>query len=323
MIALDLYSGVRVLVLGGGGFIGRWVAKALHQSGAEVVIAARDVRRTEAALAEHGLRCAIRAHDLSQPGEATALMRAVRPAVAFNLTGYGVDPSERDPRLADRLNHRLVTELCESVVPEAQWHGQVLVHMGSALEFGTSSGDLAQPWHCAPTTLYGQTKLSGSRSLRDVTLRRGINGVVVRLFTVYGNGEHPSRLLPSLRTAARGAGDVPLTAGKQVRDFTSVVDVAQGLLRIAALHEAVPERALNLATGVLTPVREFVETAAELLGIAAGRLRFGALPTRTEEMSHDPVSTVALERLLRWKPTTSIVDGLREMLASENRGGSA
>ena len=317
MRALDRYRGARVLVLGGGGFIGTWVAATLAHAGSEVTVSARSPEAARSALARHGVRCEVRAFDLAHAGEAARLLQALKPAIVFNLAGYGVDPSERDEALASRLNCELVSELAEHVQPQSAWSGQSIVHAGSALEFGEQRGDFADPWSCKPTTLYGRTKLAGSEALRDVTRRRGVRALTARLFTVYGPGEHASRLLPTLMEAAKSQAPIPLTAGIQQRDFTYVGDVAHGLLRLGLLHAALPERALNLATGRLTAVREFVGAAAEALSIPAERLHFGELPTRVEEMSHLPVSIVALERALAWKPPTSIREGLHEAMAFE------
>lgn len=316
----EAYAGVRVLVLGGGGFVGAWVAAALERAGAQVTVPARDVPRAQAALARRGARCPVRACDLARPGELAALLASLRPAVVFNLAGYGVDPSERDPELAQRLNAGLVAELAEAFQPDPRWCGQAVVHAGSALEFGTQSGDLSAPWACRPTTLYGRTKLAGSVQLREISQRRGLKAFTARLFTVYGPGEHEGRLVPTLLAAARGSEPIPLTEGQQLRDFTYVGDVAQGLLRAAATDEPFPERAFNLATGRLTSVREFVGHAARVFGIASERLRFGALPTRAEEMAHEPVAIALLEQRLDWRPATAISQGLAETLACERRG---
>ncbi len=289
------YRGVRALVLGASGFIGRWVARALEEAGASVA------RPTRADV------------DLARPGAAEALVEDVRPAITFNLAGYGVDPSERDAALAQRINADLVEELAYSVAAHAgaEWTGQQLVHAGSALEFGAVFGDLSDPWHCRPSTLYGRTKLAGSEHVVGAVQCGDLRGLSARLFTVFGPGEHPGRLLPSLLAAAASGADLPLSEGLQQRDFTFVGDVAEGLLRLGACSEVVETGALNLATGRLERVRSFAEIAARVLGIPAERMKYGALPTRPEEMNHEPVCTELLRTLLDWAPTTSIEDGVR------------
>jgi nucleoside-diphosphate-sugar epimerase len=311
MTGLREYRGSRALVLGASGFIGRWVASALSDHGADVIAAARDSHTAARVFREHLIPVDLRVADLAHAGEATKLVRAIRPAIVFNLAGYGVDAGERDEALAKQLNTDLIAELADAIDAHNEWGGQLLVHAGSALEFGTVGGDLSHPWHCAPTTLYGRTKLEGALRMRETTERRGLRALSARLFTVYGPGEHAGRLLPSLIEATHSAQELPLTAGTQQRDFTYVADVAEGLLRLGLVEHEFAPRALNLATGELHSVREFVEITARELEISRERLKFGALPTRPEEMAHAPVSLASLRALVGWTPTTSIADGVR------------
>jgi UDP-glucose 4-epimerase len=134
--------------------------------------------------------------------------------------------------------------------------------------------------------------------------------VVARLFTVYGPGEHEGRLLPSLTAAADAGGDVELTEGLQKRDFTYAEDVAHGLLALGACPTS-SGQIVNLATGRLLTVREFIERAGPVLGIDVSRLRFGAVSTRDDEMEHREVSVSLLESLIGWSPATGVADGVR------------
>ncbi|HEX6463192.1 MAG TPA: NAD-dependent epimerase/dehydratase family protein, partial [Vicinamibacterales bacterium] len=93
------YRGVSALVLGASGFIGGWTARALHARGATVIVSARDERRVRDTLRPHGLNPRIEVADLTAKGSVARLIDATRPAIVFNLAGYGVDRSERDPAL--------------------------------------------------------------------------------------------------------------------------------------------------------------------------------------------------------------------------------
>ena len=327
---LTAFAGRRVLVLGASGFIGRWTAALLAAGGADLVASGRDAEATRAALASLAPffppagSLEVRACDLAEAGALERLVNEVRPSVVFNLAGYGVDRSERDEVLARRINQDLLPELTYAIrdTRDDEWPGQHLVHAGSALEFGVVTGDLSDTWHCRPTTLYGKTKLAGSEHVVGAVQRNDLRGVTARLFTVYGPGEHDGRLLPSLRAAAHstsGGGDLELTAGTQLRDFTHVEDVARGLLRLGAMQHTLGEAALNLATGRMTTVRRFVEVAGEALGIAAERMRFGALETRPEEMCHDPVSIARLRQLTGWVPRMTIAEGVARSLEIDPR----
>jgi len=308
--SLAVYAGVPAVVLGAGGFIGRWVARALADRRADLIMIARDAARTGQVLDTLGVRGRLIEADLADAQTVHQMLAGFGPAVVFNLAGYGVDRGERDADLSFRLNRDLVDAVCDAVagVPRGGWSGQRVVHAGSALEYGVARGNLNEDTQAEPTTIYGRSKLAGTEALVRRSRQSGLAAVSARLFTVYGPGEHDGRLLPSLLDAARRRIALDLTGGRQQRDFTYVEDVAEGLLRLGAAAAAEP--LANLATGRLTTVREFVETAAEVLGLAAEQLRFGAIPTRPEEMQHEPVDISRLRAVTGWAPATGIREGI-------------
>jgi nucleoside-diphosphate-sugar epimerase len=307
------YQGVPVAVLGASGFIGRWVARKLGEAGARPWVVVRDARAGRDVLEQCGIRGQVVEADLADDAAVADLYRRIRPSITFNLVGYGVDPSERDDRLAHRINADLPRVLCEAVASakDGAWPGQHLVHAGTAAEYGDAGGTLPENGPATPSTLYGISKLAGTRAVAESAAALGIRALAVRLFTVYGPGEHAGRLLPSLIEAGATGRPLDLTAGLQRRDFTYVEDVAEGLLRLG-LTPNDDYQVVNLATGQLTTVRGFVETAAYILAIRPGNLRFGAIPTRSGEMEHDPVSFDRLRRLAAWTPPVTIAEGIRK-----------
>lgn len=311
------WKGTLVVVLGASGFIGRWVALALMRAGAHLCLGVRDAERSRELFGTIGLAGQVLATDLTQPGGVAKLVTECTPAAIFNLAGYGVDPAERDPMMAAQVNAELPPVLVRAMRDngDRRWNGQQVIHAGSALEYGTAAGDLAETTHGSPTTLYGQTKLEGTQRLAETARETGMRAVTARLFTVYGPGEHAGRLLPTLIEARYHRDVIPLTAGTQRRDFTYVADVVEGLLRLGA-SGAEEAGAVNLATGTLTTVRGFVETAADVIGIDRARLDFGAVPTRPEEQKHDAVNIGKLRSLAGWAPSVAIAEGVRRSLPS-------
>lgn len=310
------YAGCRALVLGATGFIGAAIARALQAGGATLTVTARNPEVVDAAAA--GLPVGVvRALDACHLDAVGDLVGELAPDVTFNAIGYGVDRSERDESLSERLNCELPQTLAHacSQLPLGAWPGQRLIHLGSALEYGTASGDLREDGPHSPTTLYGKTKLAGTQAVTAAVEAADLQAITARLFTVYGPGEHPGRLLPSLIAARESDAPMPFTAGDQRRDFTYVGDVAEGVLRLAALpgrHASV----INLATGELHTVRHFIEEAMRELGLPREQIQFGALKTRPEEMQHDPVRVVRLRTAAGWVPSTTIAQGIRKTLAT-------
>lgn len=295
----------RALVLGASGFIGQAVARELARAEADLFVADRRPQQPGTP-GKHLIA------DLLPEGSAAALIQAVQPDIVFNLAGYGVDRTQRDPALAERINAGLAGEAAAAATAlKSDWPGLRFVHVGSALEYGVATGDLDEASEPRPTTLYGETKLAGTLAVAQA----GPLCLTARLFTIYGPGEIEGRLLPSLAEAARSGRHLPLTEGLQQRDFTYVGDVAEGLLRLGSQPPpAYPEPIVNLATGELRTVKHFVTEAARVLGLRPSQLGFGELPTRVEEMAHLPIAVHRLQRRTGWLPTTSIAQGVLESM---------
>ena len=314
MTSADAFGGRRVLVLGAAGFIGRHLVGELRRWGGEPVAVVRDATPVRWPLGEPAR---VVACDLADLDLVEALLEAERPDVLFNLAGYGVGPGERDEALSRRINAELLDPIGRvmgsSCPPGAR---RSLIHAGSAFEYGAVGGDLDEEGPARPKSVYGCTKLEGTQRVTRMGLQGVLNGVTARLFTVYGAGERPHRLLPSLLEAARRNSPVDLTAGAQQRDFTYVGDVAHGLCRLA-LTQGSPGEVVNLATGRLTSVRGFVEQAGDVLGIPAEHLRFGAVPSRSGEMAHAPPTMARLLQLTGWSPSTTVTEGIQRTWESD------
>jgi UDP-glucose 4-epimerase len=298
------------MILGARGFIGGEVTRALAFSGATALA----VSRVDAPDIVPGVT-PIALRDLTEPGAVASLLSRWRPHAVVNAVGYGVDRDERDEATAGRVNAHLPALLVEAMSDAAlpPWNGVRLLHLGSALEYGKLRGELVESRQGEPGDLYGRSKLAGTLALLRAAAARQLPAVTARLFTVYGPGEHRGRLLPSLLDARLSSAPLPLTAGEQTRDFTWVGDVAEGVLRLLVADVA-PGEVVNVATGRLTTVREFVERAASVIGLAAGRLQFGAIPTRAEEIPASFVTVRRLEELTGWRPRTTIEEGVRQTL---------
>lgn len=306
--------GLRALVLGASGFVGRAAARELGRRGARVTASGRDAARVRAGLGARVPGAEVLAADLLAPGAPERLLERARPELVLDLTGYGVGRDERDPGLARAVNAELPPRLARALASAAP--AARLVRAGSALEYGAAGGDLAEDGPATPTTLYGETKLAGARAFAAECRALGVRGVTARLFMLYGPGERPGRLFPELRRAAREGAPLPLTDGRQRRDFTYVGEAAEGLVRLA-LAGAEPGAIVNVATGRLVSVRDFALAAARELGLAPELLRFGALPARAEEMEHGPVDVRRLAALTGWRPSLDPAAGVRAALRCE------
>jgi nucleoside-diphosphate-sugar epimerase len=262
------------------------------------------------------------AFDAMRPSGIRDVLRAVQPAIAFNLVGYGVDRTETSADVMERVNHHFVRQLAAGLVElpaSTSWSGMRLVHVGSALEYGLASGVIGERTTPVPHTDYGRTKLEGTLAVGEIATGSNLPSVVARAFTVFGPGEHEGRLLPTIRGAAASGGTVHLSSGAQRRDFGYVEDVAEGLLRLG-LSSGQPGEIVNLASGRLTTVREFATAAAAVLGLSADRLEFGKAPVRLDEMRIDGVDVGRFRERTGWSLPADLERLFRRCNAFEAAG---
>lgn len=252
---------MRVVVAGGGGFIGGAVCRALAVAGHEAV----PIGRGEAAAGDALVWAAGRkVPDLDAS-------RAVHVAAA-------------------------VTAVRASGVSR-------VIYLSS----GECYGEAPLPWRedgpALGTTAYARAKLEGEAAVAALGPT-----TVLRLGVVYGPGQQPGMVLPSIVAALRAGRRVALTSGEQTRDFVEVEDVAAAVL--AAL--AAPPGLVNIGSGREVRVRDVCEQLGRLLG-GAQLLGFGELVRRPD----DPLRYVlAVERAaaaLGWRAITPLDEGLARL----------
>ncbi|MCB9781286.1 MAG: NAD(P)-dependent oxidoreductase [Alphaproteobacteria bacterium] len=239
--------------------------------------------------------------DLEDPGEVRALLADSPPRTVFLCAGALPDA---DPLAMARLNTRLPVLLVE-LLPA----GSTLVLAGSVAEVG--GRDVHEETPCRPTTAYGRSKATGAGAALQIGPTRGVRVVAPRFFQLYGPGEAPHRLLPSLRRAARTGEPLPLSSGRQLRDFTWVGDAADAMVALAGHPDA--QGVVNVATGRLTSVEAFARAVAEALGLDPGLLRFGARrpgPEGEDPWAHDAVPLHRLRALGLSPPAVSLAEGI-------------
>lgn len=159
---------------------------------------------------------------------------------------------------------------------------------GSCMEYGRS-GDrypaIPPDAPLEPVTAYGAAKAASSMAALALAAERKLELLVSRPFSIFGEGQHEGNLWPSLRKAALGGADFPMTPGEQVRDFVPVEAVAKTFLAAldrTDLRAGIP-RVENAGTGKPQTLRAFAEHWWRHWN-ARGNLRIGALPYRDNEV---------------------------------------
>jgi UDP-glucose 4-epimerase len=289
----------RVLVTGASGLIGRHLVPRLVAERANVVAVSRSPRPAEA-----GVRWLAR--DLSKPGSAGAIVERVRPDVLIHLAG-----AVRGDRSLDAVLPTLGTNLVAGVelLEAATRVGcRRIVLSGSLLEepaAGTPAATPPSPYGASrwALTAYGRM----FHSLFDTP------AVILRPSFAYGPGQEATKLIPHVTTALLEGRSPELSSGERLLDCVYADDIAQAYV-LATRAAGIEGRTIDLATGVLTSVRDIVAAIADEIGSSDARPLFGRLPVRPLEQQVE-VDVDDAARALGWRATTPLDDGLSETVA--------
>lgn len=301
-----------VLVTGGNGFIGRHLVRRLLDDGCAVTLLQRSTERFDD-------RTELLHLPLLKPDKIATVLRGRRFDRLFHLAAYGVRPEDRDVETMLRINVDVTRALVDTA---CGWHPRAIVVAGSGSEyrFNGVTGPVSEEHPLEPFKPYGASKAAGTLCASALASAHRVPFAACRIFGVYGPGEAPHRLLPSL-LGGLSRGRVRLSAGLQRRDFLFVDDVVEALLKTATALEARPQQLIhNIATGQPIEVRAFAEAVARALAVPLSRLGFGDIPMRPDEPMVFSGNPARLCALTGWKPVVGLQDGIRRCIETEIRG---
>jgi UDP-glucose 4-epimerase len=308
---------VKVLVVGGAGFLGSVVVDLLCQAGHDVTVA--DNLFTGNAWAVPA-EARFVPSDISDARSLDLVMRGGYDAVA-HLAGLSqARTSVREPLRYLQTNLAGSLELLASM----REHGvRRLVFASSATVYGDPGfGPVPESAPLAPASPYAFSVAAVEQAIRYESLASGLSAVTLRLFNVVGAygalGEwhHPeTHLVPTaLQVAAGVRGTVPIYGtdhgtpdGTAVRDFVHVADAARACILALEATAEPGQRLYNIGTGTGHSVREVLRVARVVSGYPIATVDAGRRPGDV------PVLLASIERAgleLGWAPQRPDLDGM-------------
>jgi UDP-N-acetylglucosamine/UDP-N-acetyl-alpha-D-glucosaminouronate 4-epimerase len=305
---------VRVLVTGGGGFIGSNLVRRLLERGDRVRVL--DNFSTghrgnlaglegELELVEGELRSYERVHNAVR-GMEVVFHQGALPSVPRSV---------HDPLTTSAVN----VEGTLNVLLAARDEGvrRVVFASSSSVYGNTGSLPRREDQHTDPISPYGVSKLAAERYCVAFSRVYELEAVALRYFNVFGPNQDPSSqyaaVVPRFIAAVRDGRPVPVHGdGEQSRDFTYVGNVVEANL-LAAEAQGVSGAVLNVATGTSLSVAGLADAIGEILDRPVEKEH---LPQRAGDVRDSWADIEAARRLLGYQPTVSLQDGLR--LAAEH-----
>ena len=222
----------------------------------------------------------------------------------FNLIGYGGHPNQTDPDTIYRTNFMMTQKLVHSAEGCAAY-----IHAGSSSEYGVNAAGPSEDQAPTPNSDYAASKAACASLLYYMGKHRQFPCAHLRLYSVYGPGEGPDRLIPTVIREGRKGRFPPLVHPAISRDFVYIDDVCRAFIHTAAhLQPWDYGEAFNIGTGVKTTIGDVALMAQMTFGITAPA-RFGTMTERVWDVREWYANPEKAYRLMGWKATTSFTEG--------------
>lgn len=291
----QFYTNQKVLVTGGCGFIGSYIAEKLINLGADVTILdnlssgyTRNIEPFKDRV--HFIEGDIRNKDICI--KATKGIKTIFHLAAF----VSVPKSIAEPDICHAINIDGTFNILEAARINSV---ERVVFSSSSAVYGPVDRSCTEDMACAPMSPYGYSKWIGELLCQQYSNVFNISTVMLRYFNVYGDRQDPNA--PYAAAMAKFTHQMkqnaPITIfgdGTQTRDFVPVEQVAESNLVMGMLpKEQVSGQAFNIAKGKSITILELVDQLKNKFPTYTGAVTFA--PPRPGDVLHTSAITKKYE----------------------------
>ena len=306
---------MRILVAGGGGFIGSHLVDRFLDRGDEVVVFDSFSTGRYSNL-EHRLthdRCEVVECDITEPLPGVSGIQTVvnlaSPASPDDFASMPLEILE-----AGSVGNRRLLDLAHDsgarflLASTSEVYGESLVHPQSEDYWGNVDPT-------GPRSCYDEAKRFAEATTVAYSRRRGLDIRIARIFNTYGERLAPTDGRVVGTFVAQALRDEPLSVygdGAQTRSFCHVSDQVAGLVALLDSDCALP---VNIGNPEEVTIKELAELVLSIVGPASG-ITLVPLPERRAGDPYRRCPDISRARsVLGWEPLVPLRDGIAAMAA--------
>jgi UDP-glucose 4-epimerase len=303
----------RVLVTGGGGFIGSHLVSRLAAEGYEVRVLDNFATGRRENLAGLGSEVEVVEGDLQSYERVHTAVRECE--VVFHQGALpSVPRSVGDPLTTNAVN--VIGTLNVLLASRDSGVRRVVFASSSSVYGATPELPKREDLPVAPISPYAVTKLAGESYCRSFSEVYGLETVTLRYFNVFGPRQDPLSQYAAVIPRFIGAGldGVEMTIygdGEQSRDFTYIDNVIEANI-LAMRSASAAGQVFNAACGERITVNRLVEELGAILGTEVAARH---VAPRAGEVQHSLADLSRAAEQLGYKPTVPFAEGLARAVA--------
>jgi UDP-glucose 4-epimerase len=297
---------VKLIVTGGAGFIGSYLTKYLIKKGHNVSVIDSLRRGSLENLKEMEDKIDFQKIDILDYDAMKSVVKNTDGI--FHQAALGSVPqSFKEPEEYRRVN----AVGTENVLKLAKEFGFKVVYASSSSVYGNQSKfPIKEDAAKKPLNPYGQSKLEAEQFAEKYS-KLGVKVIGLRYFNVFGIGQNPNYagVIPKfIEQLIHHKPPIIYGDGNQLRNFTFVDDVVKA--NVLAFESKTEHAFINIATGVMTSVRQLAEIMINLSGLSIKPIYE---KPREGDIEKSQADISLAKSLINWEPKTTLEEGLKKI----------
>ena len=294
------------VVTGGTSFIGAKLLEELLRSGAVCYALVRPESK-RLPLLPRSDRLHIVKGNLNDPASWASIIPSCDVFFHFAWDGVGAEG-----RANPEIQRRNVEMALTCLRAAGRLGTKRFLFSGSQAEYGPRDGIITEETSCSPAIEYGRAKLQFLEEAKKLSQEMNIEYVHLRIFSVYGPGDHPWTLVSRCLRAFSNGEETPLSSCEQMWNFLHVEDAAEAIYRLSQC-DLQGSCVFNIASEDTRPLREFVNEIWQLCE-KRGTPIYGGYQGGREGVHGIKPSIARMQAVTGWRQKKSFRDGIAEMV---------
>ena len=300
------------IITGGTSFIGAGLVDRLLRDGVECYAIVRPESKNFSALPAESSRLHLIRGNASIPEEWKKQVPACDAFFHFAWHGVGA-VGRADPD----IQKRNVEMALDCLRASAEVGCKRFVFAGSQAEYGICDDMITEQTPCNPVIEYGKGKLEVLRRAKELSRKLGVEYAHLRIFSVYGPGDHAWTLVSKCLDVFSESGEVELSPCTQKWNFLYLEDAAEAIERFGDCPLSGNDPVYNVAGEETRPLKEYVEMMREACG--GGSPRYGKLENAAEAPHGIWPDIHRMLEVTGWRMRTDFAAGIRKTLEARER----
>ena len=231
----------------------------------------------------------------------------------YNFASYGVN--RKDQNINEILDGNIIFLI--NLLRSISHTPKLFINIGSCAEYGKIDFGIEaeEDYALRPQSIYASAKASSFYFGKNIAKENNIPFIHLRLFGIYGIGEHDKRLIPYVIKSLNANKEVLLTSGTQVRDWLYIDDLTDALHLILNCDPSKisQENVYNICSGEGISVKDVINIIVEKLKVRSELLKWNAIK-RVDEHNWIVGSSRKFTMLTGWNPKININNGIKQFI---------